>query len=191
MTRRPAVDAGMLAPPRRRPSEAQGGFMAQVATAAPDQSGESAPGSKPGRGPIDWWGGHRLTFLSPLVFIVMAAAIRIWQQGNAWTIGIDASSPGFTRTYRMLFYSELLASAGIGLWWWTYLIRKGRKLVDEDVPHEVEVRRIANFWGLISTSAVGLSIMGSLSANEDGWWTQTAGLVIAMTLGRITDMSRS
>ena len=75
--------------------------MAQVATAAPDQAVES----KPGRGPIDWWGGHRLTFIGPLVFIVIAAAIRIWQQGNAWTIGIDASSPGFTRTYRVLFYS--------------------------------------------------------------------------------------
>lgn len=46
--------------------------MAQVARAQPVQS-------KPGRGPIDWWGGHRLTFIGPLVFIVIAAAIRIWQ----------------------------------------------------------------------------------------------------------------
>ena len=159
--------------------------MAQVATAAPDRPGESAPESKPGRGPIDWWGGHRLTFVGPLVFIVMAAAIRIWQQGNAWTIGIDASSPGFTRTYRMLFYSELLASAGIGLWWWTYLIRKGRKLVDEDVPHEVEVRRIANFWGLISTISVELTIMASFWPNEDGSWHQTAVRDTALTPAHI------
>jgi len=115
----------------------------------------------------------------------MAAAIRIWQQGNAWTIGIDASSPGFTRTYRMLFYSELLASAGIGLWWWTYLIRKGRKLVDEDVPHEVEVRRIANFWGLISTISVELTIMASFWPNEDGSWHQTAVRDTALTPSHI------
>lgn len=159
--------------------------MAQVATAAPDRSGESAPGSKPGRGPIDWWGGHRLTFVGPLIFIVMAAAIRIWQQGNAWTIGIDASSPGFTRTYRMLFWSELLASAAIGLWWWTYLIRKGRKIVDEEVPHEVEVRRIANFWGLISTISVELTIMASFWPNEDGSWHQTAVRDTALTPSHI------
>src|SRR5205807_2731969 len=146
---------------RFRPSEAQGGHMAQVATAAPDQAAES----KPHRGPIDWWGGHRLTFVGPLIFIVIAAAIRIWQQGNAWTIGIDASSPGFTRTYRVLFYSEVLASGVIGLWWWTYLIKKGRKIVDVAIPHEVEVRRIANFWGLISTISVELTIMASFWPN--------------------------
>ena len=159
--------------------------MAQVATAAPVRSGESAPGSKPGRGPIDWWGGHRLTFVGPLIFIVIAAAIRIWQQGNAWTIGIDASSPKFTSTYRMLFYSELLASAGIGLWWWTYLIKKGRKIVDEEVPHEVEVRRIANFWGLISTISVELTIMASFWPNEDGSWHQTAVRDTALTPAHI------
>src|SRR5690348_147045 len=116
MTRRPAVGAGELAPTARSACRTQqGGFMAQVATAAPDQAVES----KPGRGPIDWWGGHRLTFIGPAVFIVIAAAIRIWQQGNAWTIGIDASSPAFTRTYRVLFYSEVLASGVIGFWWWT------------------------------------------------------------------------
>ncbi len=159
--------------------------MAQVAKAAPDRLGESAPGSKPGRGPIDWWGGHRLTFIGPLVFIVIAAAIRIWQQGNAWTIGIDASSPKFTSTYRMLFYSELLASAGIGLWWWTYLIKKGRKIVDKEVPHEVEVRRIANFWGLISTISVELTIMASFWPNEDGSWHQTAVRDTALTPAHI------
>ena len=155
--------------------------MAQVATAAPDRAVES----KPGRGPIDWWGGHRLTFIGPLVFIVIAAAIRIWQQGNAWTIGIDASSPGFTRTYRVLFYSEVLSSGIIGFWWWTYLIKKGRKIVDVAVPHEVEVRRIANFWGLISTISVELTIMASFWPNEDGSWHQTAVRDTALTPAHI------
>ena len=155
--------------------------MAQVATAAPDRAVES----KPGRGPIDWWGGHRLTFVGPLVFIVIAAAIRIWQQGNAWTIGIDASSPAFTRTYRVLFYSEVTASGVIGFWWWTYLIKKGRKIVDEEVPHEVEVRRIANFWGLISTISVELTIMASFWPNEDGSWHQTAVRDTALTPAHI------
>jgi len=155
--------------------------MAQVATAAPARAVES----KPGRGPIDWWGGHRLTFVGPLVFIVIAAAIRIWQQGNAWTIGIEAASPAFTRTYRVLFYSEVIASSVIGLWWWTYLINKGRKIVDVDVPHEVEVRRIANFWGLISTISVELTIMASFWPNEDGSWHQTAVRDTALTPAHI------
>src|SRR5436309_10419228 len=110
--------------------------MAQVATVAPDQAVES----KPGRGPIDWWGGHRLTFIGPLIFIVIAAAIRMWQQGNAWTIGIEAAGPKFAQTYRALFYGEVLASGLVGFWWWTYLIKKGRKIVDVAVPPEVEVR---------------------------------------------------
>jgi methane/ammonia monooxygenase subunit C len=155
--------------------------MAQVATAAPDRAVES----KPGRGPIDWWGGHRLSFVGPFVFIVIAAAIRIWQQGNAWTIGIEAASPAFTRTYRVLFYSEVLASGLIGFWWWTYLIKKGRKIVDVAVPHEVEVRRIANFWGLISTISVELTIMASFWPNEDGSWHQTAVRDTALTPAHI------
>jgi methane/ammonia monooxygenase subunit C len=155
--------------------------MAQVATAAPDRAVES----KPGRGPIDWWGGHRLTFVGPAVFIVIAAAIRIWQQGNAWTIGIEAASPAFTRTYRVLFYSEVLASGVIGFWWWTYLVKKGRKIVDVAVPHEVEVRRIANFWGLISTISVELTIMASFWPNEDGAWHQTAVRDTALTPAHI------
>lgn len=155
--------------------------MAQVATTAPDKAVES----KPGRGPIDWWGGHRLTFVGPLVFIVIAAALRIWMQGNAWTIGIDASSPGFTKTYRVLFYSEVLSSGVIGFWWWTYLIKKGRKIVDEEVPAEVEVRRIANFWGLISTISVELTIMASFWPNMDGSWHQTAVRDTALTPAHI------
>jgi methane/ammonia monooxygenase subunit C len=155
--------------------------MAQVATAAPDQKVES----KPGRGPIDWWGGHRLTFIGPLVFIVIAAAIRIWQQGNAWTIGIEAAGPAFARTYRALFYGEIISSGVIGFWWWTYLIKKGRKIVDVEVPHEVEVRRIANFWGLISTISVELTIMASFWPNEDGSWHQTAVRDTALTPAHI------
>jgi len=154
--------------------------MAQVA-----QVRATPTESKPGRGPIDWWGGHRLTFVGPLVFIVIAAAIRIWQQGNAWTIGIEAASPAFNRTYRALFYSEVISSTVITLWWWTYLINKGRKIVDVEVPHEVEVRRIANFWGLISTISVELTIMASFWPNEDGSWHQTAVRDTALTPAHI------
>src|SRR2546423_1784092 len=61
--------------------------MAQVATVAPDQAVES----KPGRGPIDWWGGHRLTFIGPLIFIVIAAHIpmffRFHPFGTILTVG--------------------------------------------------------------------------------------------------------
>jgi predicted secreted protein len=117
--------------------------MTQVATAAPTVEAEA----KPGRGPIDWWGGHRLTFVGPLAFIAIAAALRIWMQGNAWTIGIDASLPAFNETYRALFYGEVIAATVATLWWWTYLVRKGKQIVDVPVSHEVEVRRIAKFWG--------------------------------------------
>jgi methane/ammonia monooxygenase subunit C len=152
--------------------------MAQVAEARTLQT-------KPGRGPIDWWGGFRLTFIGPLVFIVIAAAIRIWQQGNAWTIGIEAASPAFTRTYRALFYAEVIASTAVTLWWWTYLIRKGREIVDKPVSHDEEVRRIAKFWGLIATISVELTIMASFWPNEDGSWHQTAVRDTAFTPSHI------
>jgi len=66
-------------------------------------------------------------------------------QGNAWTIGIDASLPAFNKTYRALFYGEVVSATVITLWCWTYLVRKGKQIVDVPVSHEVEVRRIAKF----------------------------------------------
>jgi methane/ammonia monooxygenase subunit C len=155
--------------------------MTQVATAAPTAEAQA----KPGRGPIDWWGGHRLTFVGPLAFIAIAAALRIWMQGNAWTIGIDASSAGFNETYRALFYGEVVAATVATLWWWTYLVRKGKQIVDVPVTHEVEVRRIAKFWGLISTTSVELTIMASFWPNMDGAWHQTAVRDTALTPAHI------
>ena len=155
--------------------------MAQVAQARTLET----PQTRPGRGPIDWWGGFRLTFIGPLVFIVIAAAIRIWQQGNAWTIGIEAASPEFNTTYRALFYAEVTAATVVTLWWWTYLIRKGRQIVDKPVTHDVEVRRIAKFWGLIATISVELTIMASFWPNQDGSWHQTAVRDTALTPAHI------
>ena len=100
-------------------------------------------------------------------------------------IGIDASSPGFNDTYRALFYGEVIAATVATLWWWTYLVRKGKQIVDVPVSHEVEVRRIAKFWGLISTTSVELTIMASFWPNMDGAWHQTAVRDTALTPAHI------
>ncbi|MGH8973728.1 MAG: methane monooxygenase/ammonia monooxygenase subunit C [Acidimicrobiia bacterium] len=154
--------------------------MVQVA-----QARTASPAYKPGHGPIDWRGGHTLTFVGPLSFIVIAAALRIWMQGNAWTIGIEAAGDAFNRTYRALFYAEVIAATVVTLWWWTFLIRKGRQIVDVEVTPEVEVRRIAKFWGLISTISVELTIMASFWPNLDGSWHQTAVRDTALTPAHI------
>src|SRR4029450_7168125 len=58
---------------------------------------------------------------------------------------------------------------------WGYLVRKGRTLVNREVSHDEEVRRIAVFWGLIATTSVILYIIASFLPNQDGACHQTAG----------------
>ena len=81
--------------------------MAQVAAPPTEVREESY---RPGRGPIDWLGGWRTCIVGCIAFLVLAIAIRIFQQFTAWTVGIDASSKGFGQTYRALYYSEVLAA---------------------------------------------------------------------------------
>jgi methane/ammonia monooxygenase subunit C len=157
--------------------------MAQVATL--DDRAEGRESEKPGRGPIDWWGGWRVCIVGCAVFIVLALAIRIWQQFTAWTIGIDAASRNFAFTYRALFYAEIFSVSVATLWWWGSLVQRGRKVVTRQVTHAEEVRRIAVFWGLVGTTCVILYIMASFWPNEDGSWHQTAVRDTALTPAHI------
>jgi methane/ammonia monooxygenase subunit C len=140
---------------------------------------------RPGRGPIDWWGGWRLTIVGPIGFILVAAAIRWWEQSTAWTIGINAASDDFATSYLALFVAQVVAVTLATMWWWGGLVRKGRQLVDKEVTPAEEVRRIAKFWGLIGTLCVIVYIMGSFWPNMDGSWHQTAVRDTALTPAHI------
>jgi methane/ammonia monooxygenase subunit C len=154
--------------------------MAQAATAA-------GPEERPQQryGPISWWGGWRTVIIGPLGFLALAAAIRIWQQGTAWTIGINAASSDFNTNYRALFYAEVISVTLATLLWWGTLVRKGRTLVDKAIDADEEVRRIAKFWGLVGTTCVILYIMASFFPNMDGSWHQTAVRDTALTPAHI------
>ena len=149
------------------------------------QEGEGRQGQKPGRGPIDWLGGWRTCLVGCSTFLLLALAIRIFQQFTAWTDGIDASSEGFAQTYRALYYAEVLGATIGTLVWWGYLVRKGRTLVNREISHDEEVRRIAVFWGLVGTTSVILYIMASFWPNQDGAWHQTAVRDTALTPSHI------
>ena len=84
--------------------------MAAVDTREPQLRLEGRQADRPGRGPIDWLGGWRTCIVGCSAFLLLAIAIRIFQQFTAWKTGIDASSRDFTYTYRVLFYAELLGS---------------------------------------------------------------------------------
>jgi methane/ammonia monooxygenase subunit C len=154
--------------------------MAQVASAE-----RREPEARPGRGPIDWLGGWRTVIVGPIAFLLLAAAIRIWQQGTAWTIGINSASADFSFYYRSLFYAEVISVTLATLWWWGSLVRKGRELVDKAIDSDEEVRRIAKFWGLVGTTCVILYIMASFFPNQDGSWHQTAVRDTALTPAHI------
>ena len=160
--------------------------MAQaVETREPQLRLEGRQADRPGRGPIDWLGGWRTCIVGCTAFLLLALAIRIFQQFTAWKTGIDASSRDFTYTYRVLFWAELIGSTAGTLAWWGYLVRKGRRLVNVEVSHAEEVRRIAVFWGLIGTTSVILYIMASFWPNQDGSWHQTAVRDTALTPSHI------
>jgi methane/ammonia monooxygenase subunit C len=146
---------------------------------------EGRQAHKPGRGPIDWLGGWRTCLVGCSIFLLLALAIRIFQQFTAWTDGIDASSDGFAQTYRALYYAEVLGVTIGTLAWWGYLVRKGRQLVNREISHDEEVRRIAVFWGLVGTTSVILYIMASFWPNQDGSWHQTAVRDTALTPSHI------
>jgi methane/ammonia monooxygenase subunit C len=156
--------------------------MAQVA-APPAEVQE--PTYRPGRGPIDWWGGWRTCIVGCVAFLVLAAAIRIFQQFTAWTYGTDAASTGFNEYYRSLFIAEVIGVTVATLWWWGSLVRRGRTLVTKPISHGEEVRRIAVFWGLVGTTSVILYIMASFWPNQDGSWHQTAIRDTALTPSHI------
>jgi len=157
--------------------------MATVLTA--DERTEGRASERPGRGPIDWLGGWRVCIFGCVAFLLLAIAIRIFQQFTAWEYGIDASSNGFNNYYRSLFYAEVVSVSVGTLWWWGSLVRRGRKLVTRQITHGEEVRRIAVFWGLVGTTSVILYIMASFWPNQDGSWHQTAVRDTALTPSHI------
>ena len=89
---------------------------------------------KTGYGPTDWMGGWRPCVWGCLA-IVLLTAVHWWYVSRyAWTIGIDASTPEFTKYFRSLVWVELIAiGAGTGLWW-GWLVRTGRQLIDRGNP---------------------------------------------------------
>ena len=163
--------------------------MTDVATPTVERPAASEPidykQDKPGRGPIDWMGGWRVCWMGSLAFILLALAIRIFQQFTAWSVGIDASSRDFGLYYRSLFIAEVLGVTVGTLLWWGYLVRRGRKVVLREATHAEEVRRIAVFWGLVGITSVILYIMASFWPNQDGSWHQTAVRDTALTPSHI------
>lgn len=146
-----------------------------------------APTMEPKRkyGPIDWLGGWRTCIVGCIVFLVVAVAIRIWQQFTALDSGLNSASENFTREWRSLFYAEVAAVTIGTLWWWNYLVKKGREVVKEEPTPAEEVRRIAVFWGLVGTASVILYIAASFWPNEDGAWHQTLVRDTALTPNHI------
>jgi methane/ammonia monooxygenase subunit C len=160
--------------------------MASVATIdRADDRAEGRQSERPGRGPIDWWGGWRVCIVGCVAFLALAIAIRIFQQFTAWSIGIDAASRDFSLYYRSLFYAEVFSVSVATLWWWGSLVRRGRKVVTKEITHGEEVRRIAVFWGLVGITCVILYIMASFWPNQDGSWHQTAVRDTALTPAHI------
>jgi hypothetical protein len=51
------------------------------------------------------------------VFLLLAIAIRIFQQFTAWSYGIDAASREFGLYYRSLFVAEVVGVSAATLWW--------------------------------------------------------------------------
>jgi methane/ammonia monooxygenase subunit C len=136
-------------------------------------------------GPIDWMGGWKTCIWGTLAIVVLTAVHWWYIWLHAWTAGIDASSPEFTKYFRSLVWIQLiLIGAGTGLWW-GWLVRTGRQLVDVKVTADEEVRRIAVFWGLISMTSLTLYVMASFWPNQDGSWHQTAIRDTALTPAHI------
>jgi methane/ammonia monooxygenase subunit C len=130
---------------------------------------------------IAWNGGWATAVWGCIIMAVFAFLHWAYEARFAWTAGIDASSPEFTRYYRTLLWAQLiLGAAGTGIWW-GWLVRTGRQIVDKTVTHEEEVRRIAVFWGLIAMTSLCLYIMASFWPAQDGSWHQTAIRDTALT----------
>jgi methane/ammonia monooxygenase subunit C len=132
-------------------------------------------------GPIDWMGGWRLCVWGSLAVVALAALHWWYISRYAWTVGIDAASPEFTKYFRSLVWAELMViGAGTGLWW-GWLVRTGRRLIVQKVTRDEEVRRIAVFWGLMAITSLTLYVMTSFWPNQDGSWHQTAIRDTALT----------
>ena len=151
------------------------------------EAAEAGVGMEPERkyGAIHWFGGWRTCLVGCTVFLLVAVAIRIWQQYTALDAGLDSSSKAFTNQYRTLFYAEVFAVTIGTLSWWAYLVRKGREVVKVKASHEEQVRRIAVFWGLVGTASVIIYIAASFFPNQDGAWHQTLIRDTALTPNHI------
>src|SRR5881409_1870569 len=132
-------------------------------------------------GPTDWMGGWKTCVWGSLAIVALTALHWWYTSRHAWTAGIDASSPEFTKYFRSLVWVQLIViGAGTGLWW-GWLVRTGRQLLAVKVTSDEEVRRIAVFWGLISMTSFTLYVMASFWPNQDGSWHQTAIRDTALT----------
>jgi methane/ammonia monooxygenase subunit C len=103
-----------------------------VATRPAVAVSEPAP-TRPRHGPIDWMGGWKLCVWGWLAVVVLTA-LRWWYiSRHAWTVGIGAASPEFTKYFRTAVWAELMViGAGTSLWW-GWLVRTGRRLIDQAV----------------------------------------------------------
>ena len=136
--------------------------------------GMEGSAAKAGYGPIDWMGGWKTCIFGTSALMVLAAVHWYYDSLYAWTVGVDAANPQFTKIFMGQFWVEVIAiGAGTGLWW-GWLVRTGRQIVAKPITADEEVRRIAVFWGLISMTSMTLYVMASFWPNQDGAWHQTA-----------------
>src|SRR5262245_66245033 len=110
-------------------------------------------------GPIDWLGGWKVCVWGCFAIVALTAVHWWYTSRYAWTVGIDASTPEFTKYFRSLVWAELITiGGGTGLWW-GWLVRTGRHLVNQKVTADAEVRGIAVVRGLLMRTDVQVCVM--------------------------------
>lgn len=135
--------------------------------------------------PTDWLGGWRTLLWGSALVIVIMWALRAYQGMFAFTSGLDASSYEFTLHWRGLFWAQLIAVGVFTGLWWGWLVRTGKKLIDQPAEPREEVYRIAIFWGLVGITSLVFYFMASFFPNQDGSWHQTVVRDTALTPSHI------
>lgn len=121
-----------------------------------------------------WGDGWKLCVWGSLGVLVLTAVHWWYSTTHAWTAGIEAASPEFTKYFMGLFWTQLIVLGAFTGLWFGWLVRTGKRVIDEPVTADEEVRRIAVFWGLIAINSLVLYVMASFWPNQDGSWHQTA-----------------
>ena len=120
-------------------------------------------------------------FYSCAILIVINTGLWVWDYNYMFTAGLNSASPEFTSHYRVLFWTELISLGLFSGLWVGWLVRSGRALVGQPVPHAEEIRRLAVLWSLVGATSLSIYIEASFWPNWDGAWHQTMVRDTALT----------